>query len=229
MSADLSRVRALLWDIDGTLYSSESIIHQTYQAGFIEYQRRFGRPEHIPNLPEIMAQIGKPVRVIFENLAPTLPREEQDQISLQILHTLVLRVGEGAGEHYNGVAEVLHTLHRRGYEYHSASNGRFPYIEAVLRRNGSYHLFRAVDVVDNRTIMDKAELVAFTLRNYGFAPEEAAVIGDRASDRDAAVANGCPFVACRYGHGEPAEWEGAVAFADSPRDLLPLFPGAGRA
>ncbi|MBX7057174.1 MAG: HAD family hydrolase [Leptospirales bacterium] len=227
MSLDLSRVRALLWDIDGTLYSSESILHETYRAGFELYRRRFGRPERTPELSEIMAQIGKPVREIFENLAPTLAPEERERLSLQILHALVVRVGEGAGEHYKGAATTLAELARRGYSFFSASNGRYPYVEAVLRSGGTLQWFSSIDFVDYRSIHNKTELVAATLRRNQLAPEEAAVIGDRYSDRDAAVENGAAFIACRYGHGAEAEWSGAAARVDSVNELLSLFPGVG--
>lgn len=217
------RVRALLWDVDGTLFSSEGIIHTIYQRVFESYKARRGRPARTPTLEEIIAQVGKPVREIFAHLAPDLSEDERAEMSLGILHGLVVEISRGGGEHYAGAAATLHALAARGYEFYSASNGRFPYIEAILKANGSFALFRDVPVVDNQRIHNKAELVRHVLETYGIEPQAAALIGDRAADRDAALANGVPFIACRYGHGAPEEWTGAAAIVDSPAALLEIL------
>ncbi len=217
------RVRALLWDVDGTLFSAEGIIHSVYQRIFASYKARRGRPARTPTLEEIIAEVGKPVREIFANLAPDLNDDERAEMSLGILHGLVVEISQGAGEHYAGAATTLQALAVRGYEFYSVSNGRFPYIEAILKANGAFGLFRDVPVVDNRRIHNKTELVRHVLETYGIEPHAAVLIGDRAADRDAAVANDVPFIACRYGHGAPAEWTGAAAIVDSPVALLEIL------
>lgn len=220
----LAGVRALFWDVDGTLFSSEGIIHEVYRRVFDGYRAENGRPERTPTLEEIVAEIGKPVRVIFQNLVPELPEEERQILSDRVLEELVLAIDAGEGEHYPGVRETLTALRERGFLFFGASNGRRAYVEAILKKNGTYSLFDEIPAIDNASIRDKNELVAKTLAKHGLRAEEAAVIGDRTSDRDAALQNGLRFLAARYGHGNPAEWEGACAFADSVPELLELLP-----
>jgi len=222
--AALARVRALFWDVDGTLFSSEGIIHRVYQRVFERYRAEHGRPQRTPDLEEIVEQIGKPVRVIFQNLVPELPEAERDALSEGVLGELVAAIRNGEGEHYSGVRETLTELRERGFRFFAASNGRRPYVEAILKKNGTYSLFEEIPAVDNAEIRDKNELAAKTLEKHGLRPEEAAVIGDRASDRDAALKNGLLFIAARFGHGAAEEWEGACAFVDSVPELLQVLP-----
>lgn len=213
------KAKAVLFDIDGTLFSSEGIIHQVYSDEFTRFQKEHGRPSVLPTLPEIMAQIGKPVVTIFQNLAPELTEEERHQLSDRILTNLVNRILSGEGEHYPGVSETLREIHAGGIRIFSASNGRFPYVESILKANGTLPLFVELLALDNKVIRNKGELVSHTLSKHGIAASDAVLVGDRAADRDAALANGCPFVACLYGHGTMDELDGAVTYLQSIREL----------
>lgn len=213
------KAKAVLFDIDGTLFSSEGMIHGIYSEEFLRMQQECGRPAVLPTLPEIMAQIGKPVVTIFQNLAPDLSEAERHMLSDRILQTLVRRILAGEGEHYPGVSETLQQLHKGGLRLFSASNGRYPYVESILKANGTLPLFVELIALDNKTIRSKGELVAHTLSKHGLSAGEAVLVGDRAADRDAALSNGCPFVGCLYGHGTMDELEGAVTFLQSIREL----------
>lgn len=215
-----SQIKAILWDVDGTLFSSEAIIHRIYQTTFEKYRANHGVPARVPSLEEIVAQIGKPVKTIFEKLAPDVPDSQRYDLSLGILNGLVTAINAGEGEHYAGVKSTLHELHGRGYRFFGVSNGRYPYIEAILRANGTFALFADIPTIDNRTIHDKNQLVAFILERYGLGAGECVLVGDRTSDRDAAVTNQVPFIAATYGHGQASEWEGAALQVDSVPALL---------
>ena len=213
-------IDAVLLDVDGTLFSSEGIIFQVYEDEFREFHRKYGVPKKIPTLQEIMAQIGKPVIEIFQNLAPGLAERERDSLSENILNNLVRRIGAGEGDHYSGVFETVQKLSESGFEIYAASNGRFPYVNAILKKNGTLPFFKEVPAIDNVTIKNKNELVSYILQKYKISPERAVLIGDRNSDREAALVNGCKFIACSYGHGDKIEHEGAIFFLDSFPDLL---------
>ncbi|MCB1324222.1 MAG: HAD hydrolase-like protein [Spirochaetales bacterium] len=223
----LPHVRHILWDVDGTIFSSEEIIHEIYREAFEAHRAAFGRPAHLPDLEAIINEIGKPVRVIFENLAPDLETTERERLSLTILHRLVLAIGEGRGHYYAGMVETLGELAKRGFRFYAASNGRYPYIEAILRKAGILGLFSDVVSVDGRLIHDKNQLVLDILKRHQIDRSRAALVGDRASDRDAALQAELPFVACAYGHGSAPEWQGAVCTVQSPEELLEVFSADG--
>lgn len=216
--------KAILFDIDGTVFSSEDIIGPTYEAEFKKFREKHGRPARMPDHPLIMDQIGKPIRQIFENLAPDLNMEEREELSEQILHGLVQSIFSGGGFFYDGILEAIQELHRRGYELHAASNGRRPYVESILEKGGVIDLFKTIPVVDNQSIHNKDDLVAHILKENNLKAEEALMIGDRHSDRLAALRNQVDYVACLYGHGAPEEWEGAVIRLTEASQLLDHTP-----
>jgi phosphoglycolate phosphatase len=216
--------KTVLFDIDGTVFSSEDIIGKTYEKEFRIYLEELGREETPPDMISIMTQIGKPIVEIFQNLAPFLEADQQRELSGRILQGLIKAIREGGGHFYPGVVDVIKTLHGRGYRLYTASNGAAPYIEAILDYGNLLPLFSGLPVLDNVEINDKAELVAHILQLDNILPEEALMVGDRASDRDAGVKNNVPFAACLYGHGSSEEWEGAVSFLNSPSDLLEILP-----
>ena len=224
------KVTAILFDVDGTLFSSEDIIAGAYQDAFGVFADRF--PERaalapVPDLPAILDEIGKPVVEIFRNLAPKIEEDERVMISKMVLETLLERIGRGEGEHYAGVTETLGELHRRGYAFFAASNGRRAYVEAILKKNGTRDLFTEVPAIDGVEIKNKNDLVKSVIVRHGLSGETAVLIGDRTSDRDAARAGGLPFIACRFGHATDPDEEhaGAVAFLDRIGDLLDVLPG----
>lgn len=215
-------VRGVLFDVDGTLFSSEEIIHDVYIEEFTRMQSEIGRPRIIPDKPAIIAEIGKPVPVIFRNLCGDLSQAEQDELSARILKGLVRHILAGEGEHYPGARETLAELHGRGLKLYTASNGRAPYVRSILEANGVMQYFAAIPVLSG-SITNKTELVRELLVENGLKPTEAVLVGDRASDRDAAIENGVAFIACRFGHGTPPEWEGARAIIDSISELTTLL------
>lgn len=214
------RYHAVLLDVDGTLFSSEDMLLEVYHRAMQDFRDRHGRPERLPDLPAIMEQIGQPVKKIFQNLVPELTEAERDEISGQILVDLVGRIDGGDGVHYEGVAATLRTLRANGVKIYAASNGRRAYVEAILRAANIDSFFDAVPAIDNVTIFNKSELVAFVLSEYGHAASDCVIVGDRATDRDAGAANRVPFVACTYGHGSEDEYRGAVARIASFPELL---------
>ncbi|MDH5655911.1 MAG: HAD hydrolase-like protein [Spirochaetia bacterium] len=215
-------VKAILFDVDGTLFSSEGMIEGIYKQEFLKHREIHGKPAEIPEQQAIMEQIGKPVVKIFEALAPDLSSGEREFLSESILTELVNSILQGGGHHYEGVYSTIKKL-SENYRIFAASNGRLPYVKAILKANSTDSFFEAVPYVDNQNIKNKTELVSSILTAYNLEPQQAALIGDRTSDRDAALDNGCFFIACRFGHGSEEEWEGAHEFIDSINDLLRIF------
>ncbi len=220
----LKSVRAILWDVDGTLFSSQDILAQTYVQAFTDFQEKYDQRLTIPSLEEIMAQIGKPVPEIFQNLASEISPQGRERLSLQVLGHLVQKISFGGGTYYEGVAETLSILRSRNYQFFNASNGRYPYVEAILQRARVIDYFQEIKTLDQKRIRNKTQLVQDILERHKFSPDEFVLIGDRTADRDAACINNIPFIAAAYGHGSPFEWEGAILVIDSLQELSQWLP-----
>ena len=222
----LKNVQAILWDIDGTIFSSEDIIGPSYVQSFQDFQAKNQKEFPIPQEDDIMKHIGKPVREIFCELVPSLSLEEREEISDMTLKILIDRIYAGKGKFYQDAQKTLHSLATGGYRFFSASNGRYLYIEAVLKQIACFDLFENIQVVDYQRINNKSDIVKETLQNYSIHPNEAVLIGDRLSDRNAAFDNKVPFIATAYGHGSPKEWKDACLVIESISELSSHLAGA---
>jgi phosphoglycolate phosphatase len=191
-------------DIDGTIFSSEEIIYPVYKEAIENFCRARGVELVIPNRERIMLEIGKPVKKIFENLFPDLAENDRDIISDSILIHLCNKIAQGGGDYYPAVVATIDAIRARGGQILVASNGRLPYIEAIL----SY--LKVWDYVVNPTFIDGIKILTKgdILKAYvasGIAPEKILMVGDRLSDLEAAQAIDCDFAWCAYGHAPPGE------------------------
>lgn len=201
----LGEIRMIAFDVDGTLFSSESIIFKTYVQAIEEFATHTGKITKRPTQDQIIAEIGKPVKTIFQNLLPELKETERDQISSRVLELLCDSIRNGGGDFYAGVGSTIHYLKEKGYTITCASNGRKAYVETVLETAGVLQYFEPIVVINQETIHTKGEIVAEYVKKYHLDPKSIALIGDRFSDWEAARQNGCNFGFCSYGHAPEGE------------------------
>ena len=88
-----------------------------------------------------------------------------------------------------------------------ASNGRTRYVETVIATYGVADLFLPRVTADD--VGDKTAILRHYLTTLPADPRRTVMVGDRASDVDAARAVGCAFIGCDYGHGHRQEIEHA--------------------
>ena len=191
-------------DIDGTIFSSEEIIYPVYKEAIEKFCSERGVQLDIPNRERIMLEIGKPVKKIFQNLFPDLAEESRDAISDSILGVLCANIDAGNGHYYEDVTKTIETIRARGAKILVASNGRKPYIEAILR------YLKVLDYVENPVYIDGEKILTKgdILKSYvasGISPRDIVMVGDRLSDLEAAQAIQCDFAWCAYGHAPPGE------------------------
>lgn len=219
----LSKIKNIFFDVDGTLFSSEHMLEEVYHQSIVEFFNKKNEKRKLPTLQEILQYVGLPVKEIFQNLLPDITEEERQEISNTVLKILVERIEKGEGLHYDGVKDVIKYLYNKKYKIFSASNGRKPYVEAILKVNFIYEYFYEIPCIDNKTIFNKIELVQKTIEKHHLNPEECVIIGDRNSDRIAAEKNQILFIAADYGHGDPTERDGAFLHISSIKDLFNYF------
>ena len=90
------------------------------------------------------------------------------------------------------------------------TNKRFAAATAMARHFGWDSVFDGVFAGDMSTPkVRKPELLARVMARYGAAPGDCALVGDTASDFEAASANGVFSVGVSWGYGTPEELEAA--------------------
>ncbi|MEM7184148.1 MAG: HAD family hydrolase [Spirochaetota bacterium] len=195
----------IAFDIDGTLFSAEEIILPVYEKAIQQFIDNTGKDLAVPSRSEIMSQVGKPVKTIFQNLMPGLEETERDSISNSVLQLLCESIAGGGGHIYEGVKDTVAFLKQQGKKIVVASNGRSPYIEAILQVSGLSSFFEDLVVINNTSIMTKGDILRTYINKYKISAKNILMVGDRSSDEQAALDVGAPFIFCKYGHAPKGE------------------------
>lgn len=219
----LKNISVFFFDVDGTLFSSETILEPVYRQAVEIYNQKHATSIPLPSYEQIIPFIGYTVKQIFEGVFPQLEDQQREELSNLVLDIFVERIQNGEGHHYDGVRETIKFLHSKGYKLFTASNGRRAYIEAILKANRIHGYFLEIPAIDNREIHTKGDIIAYILKKYRFSPESCVIVGDRDSDRIAALQNGIYYIAATYGHGKPEEHHQAILKIASIRELMEYF------
>ncbi len=217
-------MRALVaFDLDGVIYSSEPFLGEAYREAIARVNARApGALPRVPGTREILDHVGWPVPVILDRLFPGTDPAAIDLLYAETLEVICACVARREGVLFPGVPETLAHLRQCGFVLAIASNGRRQYIESVLRAHGLAVYFTDLVSVDRSgAIREKADVLRAYLERFGLAATDLIMVGDRASDLEAAASVGCRFIGCDYGHGHRGEIEhgGPVI---SAFDQLPL-------
>jgi len=190
----------ICFDMDGVIYSSEKMIGDAYQRAIGYYKEQNNEKVIVPSLAEIVEQLGSPIAVIFKNLFPDLSEEKRKQIAAGVLVYLVENVKNKKGELLLGSKEILEKLKGEGKKIGLASNGRAPYLNAIL---DSYDLRKYFDVVIfvGEEYPTKGALIVGAGSILGISAERTLMVGDRKVDWLAAQEAKVDFAMIYGGHG----------------------------
>jgi phosphoglycolate phosphatase len=216
--------RLVAFDLDGVLYSSEPFLGEAYREAIANVNTaRPGSFARVPTTREILDHVGWPVPMILQRLFPHVDDEAIRRLHSETLDVICGHVARGDGLLYPDVAVTLRALRAAGLQLAVASNGRTRYVEAVLATYALGDLF--IPRVTADMVGDKTSVLRFYCYRLGVAHEAVVMVGDRASDVEAARAVGCRFVGCDYGHGYRHEIETAGPLVSRFADLPPIIGG----
>ena len=234
---DIPRIRALVFDIDGTLSDTDD--HLVAQVGAV-----LGR---VPGLSGRRAgRLAR--RIVMAAETPTnalygLLDETGLDAALRGLRRLSARLraqrqrattrpaaaaDEIPHDMVPDVAEMLHVLAAR-FPMSTISTGHVPRIEAFLAHHGVRSLFAAVAGAETTPRMKPfADPLLFAARAMNVPPDACLVIGDTTVDMLTARAGGAQAVGVLCGFGTRAELvrTGAGLILDTTSDLLGVLAPA---
>jgi len=226
--------RLVAFDLDGVLYSAEPFLGAAYREAIGNVNaRRAGSFARVPSTREILDHVGWPVPVILQRLFPTIDPVAVDLLHGETLPVICRRVHRREGHLFANVPATLAALRHAGYTLAVASNGRRRYVESVLQAHAIGTYFSEPICVDQGSgRLEKADLLRAYLQRHQITAARLIMVGDRASDVEAAAAVGCAFIGCDYGHGHRGEIERAgpvvSAFDQLPAQIGALFASTAR-
>jgi HAD superfamily hydrolase (TIGR01509 family) len=210
-------VRAVIFDVDGTLIDSVDLHARAWQETF----RRFGR--EVP-FADIRGQIGKG----GDQLMPVfLPKDEVERRGGEIEeHRKGLYKAKylDQARPFPGVRTLFERVHRAGQRIVLASSGKPEEIEHYQELAGIADLVEAVTTSDDaeRSKPHPDIFQAALARLAPLKPADAIVIGDTPYDAEAAAKAGLKTIGLLCGGFPEADLRtaGCVAIYAGPEDLL---------
>lgn len=210
----MARIRAVLFDIDGTLLDS----NDAHAHAWLDSLRGHGR-----NVPFelVRSKIGMGGDKLLAEVAG-IDHESVEGASISERRSIIFKA------HYlpdlgpfHGARVLVDRLRSRGLVCAAVSSSAAQDIADLLRAAGVADL---MDVVISADDADRSkpdpDLVEIALDRIGVMPQEALMIGDTPYDIAAGERAGVPVVALRCGGGwSDRDLAGAIAIYDDPADL----------
>ena len=212
----------LAFDIDGTIYDAGDILEESFRKGVLSFiEGGFGKSLDIPTKEEIVATLGLTLDDIFMKLFPLLTENDRVRLSLMCTDNLVNMIREKKGRLINGVYDTLNKLHAMNFNMLVASNGARDYVEAILETYNIKRFFSEPFIYTDGDIKNKTDIIR---RYIKLNPERKLImIGDRATDLNAAKENNIPFIGCAFGHAGDDEIKGERYIIHSFNEIIDML------
>lgn len=198
----------IVFDLDGTLWDPMEMAAEAWRQGCHVY----GIDETIITHDNLSKAFGHPIgelgEVMLPGVDPSIQSSVIDRVSLLEVQLIPL----GLGTPYPDLHAVMEEL-ALAHKLYICSNCQKGYIEAFLQTYSLEHLFSDTICAGDTGFGKGANLALLLTRN---AIDDAVMVGDMDSDRNAAIENRIPFIHATYGFGEVHDGEMRI---DSLMDL----------
>lgn len=198
-SKTIRPVRAVLFDLDGTLLDSIPDLSEACHRMMVE----LGRPPHAIDV--IRTFVGKGMlnlvrRCLVESGSAG---ESEVEAAVDVFRRHYAEVNGASTLIYDGVLPALEALREQGIPMACVTNKPAAFTGPLLERTGLAPYFAVT--VSGDTLADKKPHPAPLLHaceRLGVAVGEALMVGDSANDAEAARAAGMPVLLVTYGYSE---------------------------
>jgi phosphoglycolate phosphatase len=222
MKMQLQPPQAMIFDMDGTLFRTETVILSAYHATFDQMRREGVYVGETPPEERMLGSLGMLLEDIWKRVLPDASRQVRERADELFIRYEMEEIRAGRGEFYPEVVPTLRKLRERGIRLFVASNGLEAYVKGVVKYNGLEEEFEGLYSAGEYQTRSKVDLVRILLDKHRI--DSAWMVGDRSSDVEAGRENGLFTVGCAYaGFGDDAEIRDADAIIASFGELLELL------
>ena len=214
------KYKAIFFDLDGTLTNPEEGI-----VNSIRFAAEFYGLKNVNELkPGFRKYIGPPLMDTFIELLG--PDVQQAEAAVAKYRERFAPIGIYENEIYPGVVETLAKLTEKGYVLCTASSKPEKFVDTILEH---FDIKKYFDYVGGATmdgrISKKEDVIDYVLKQTGFAPSQALMVGDRMFDLTGAAEFGMDAVGVLYGFGSRDELSAHpnIALIDDIRELIKVL------
>ncbi|MBR4991102.1 MAG: HAD family hydrolase [Oscillospiraceae bacterium] len=206
------KYESLIFDIDGTLWDSRTLVAEGYNI-----QLKEEGLEHLCVTAEDLKPLfGKVMTEIADTILATIPEEKRYDLMERCMATENRYLEENPCHiGYPGVKETVAKL-AENYRLFIVSNSQCGYPELCMEKLGLTPYIQG-HMCFGDTGTSKGKTIRTLMRKHNI--ENCAYIGDTQGDYEATVEADVPFVWCTYGFGTP---DGYAEKIDRFEDLLNL-------
>lgn len=188
------RFRLLVFDWDGTLSDSTTMIGEAIQAAC----RDVGEP--VPDTTSARFVIGLGLSDALRIVAPALPAQRYPELSARFRHHYLAH--EDDIPLFAGAAELLHELDEAGYLLAVATGKSRPGLTRALAKHGLGTRFHATRCADEGMPKPHPDMLLYLMDRLAVAAVETLMIGDTTHDLELARNANTAGLAVAYGaHG----------------------------
>lgn len=189
----------VIFDIDGTLLATDAFWLEIGRSAVAAVYSRHGVERELPDARRFLAAIGLPLPDFWEAILPPDLYYLLDEVETEAEELADAAFATGHGALYPGARSLLEELARAGARLALASNCGRRYLDSFQSAFGLGELVAEARCQDSAGVGSKDDMVADILATVG--TRDAVLVGDRDSDRQAARANGIPFILFTGGFG----------------------------
>ncbi|WP_098748424.1 HAD family hydrolase [Paenibacillus sp. EZ-K15] len=224
-TATLIKPEAMIFDMDGTLFQTETLLLPAYHKLF-DILREEGHYEgETPDEELMLGCLGMLLEDIWKIVMPNGTPAAHRRADELLLQLELEGLNNEAAVLYPEVKETLEELHRRGVRLFVASNGLEHYVKGIAEARGLMSFFEGVYSAGEHGTASKVDLVRLLLDQHDI--RDAWMVGDRSSDVEAGKENGQTVIGCHYaGFGGEQELKGSDVVIHSFSQLLKLHDQA---
>ncbi len=217
-----AKPEAMIFDMDGTLFQTESLLIPAYHATFDEMRREGTFTDETPDEEIMIGCLGMLLPEIWRRVLPDADERVRQRADELFVKYALEYLEEGCGELYPEVADTLVRLQASGIRLFVASNGLKDYVRGVARARGIAPLFEELYSAGEHQTSSKVDLVRLLLERHNL--RDAWMVGDRSSDVEAGLKNKLTVIGCDYaGFGDGTELDGSHVRIRSFAELPELF------
>ncbi len=210
----MSRLRAVLLDVDGTLIASNDAHAQAY----VDAGKELGYEIDFDKVRRLIGMGGDKL----------LPRAVGLEEESEEGERLTERKKEIFEERYlpsleptPDARQLLHRLRDDALKLVVATSAKKDEMKALLEQAGLTDLVHdATSASDAEESKPDPDIVQAALEQAGFPPDQVVMLGDTPYDVEAATRAGIGIIAVRCGGWRDEDLQGALAVYDDPADLL---------
>lgn len=195
-------LQSIIFDMDGTLFQTDKILELSLNDTFdhLRSQNKWDTTAPLDKFREIM---GAPLPKVWQTLLPHHSNEVREQTDAYFLERLLENINSGKGALYPNVKEIFSYLKDNNYTIYIASNGLVEYLRAIINYYQLDNWVTETFSIQQIDTLNKGDLVKSIMTKYHI--KEAAVVGDRLSDINAAKDNGLIAIGCNFDFAQADE------------------------